>query len=142
MNDIVVPIAVDRSALLAAEHAVAQYRREPALVHLVNVQRPLPHHVAQFLPREDLDAHYRDAGMQLLAPAMAALDAAGVPHTDHVLVGKPAQAIVQFAADHQSDRVLLDGEQPVSPLAALGLGSLASQVRHLMAANVQFKTLV
>jgi hypothetical protein len=131
MNDIVVPIPDDHAAVTAAEQAVAQYRRDPALVHLVNVQRPLPLHVAQFFPRGELMGYYRDAGMSALAPAVRALDAAGIPHREHVLVGKPAEAIVRFAADHQSSRVLLD-QGVRTGWAMLGLGSLGSQVRHLM----------
>ena len=131
MNEIVVPIGDEPAARAAAEQAVAQYRQEPGLVHLVNVQRPLPRHVAQFFPGGELNGHYRDTGMQVLAPAVRLLDEAGVPHREHVLVGKPAEAIVQFARDHGSNRVLLDNE-PQSALALLGLGSLGSQVRHLM----------
>jgi nucleotide-binding universal stress UspA family protein len=131
MNDIVVPIPDDRAAAAAADQAVAQYRRDPALVHLVNVQRPLPVHIAQFFPRGELTGYYRDAGMSALAPAMRALDAAGIPHREHVLVGKPAEAIVRFAADHQSNRVLLDHDARTA-WTLLGLGSLGSQVRHLM----------
>jgi nucleotide-binding universal stress UspA family protein len=131
MNDIVVPIDDEAAASSAAEQAIAQYRAEPGIVQLVNVQRPLPRHVAQFLPRAELDGWYRDAGMRVLGPVASLLDEAGVPHRDHVLVGKPAEAIVQFAAEHQGARVLLDNE-PQSAFAMLGLGSLGSQVRHLM----------
>ena len=111
MNEIVVPIGDEPAARAAAEQAVAQYRQEPGLVHLVNVQRPLPRHVAQFFPGGELNGHYRDTGMQVLAPAVRVLDEAGVPHREHVLVGKPAEAIVQFAGGLcGTDRRLLDGE--------------------------------
>ena len=134
MKDVLVPIGDSREARWAAEQAIGLYSREAGVVHLLSVQRPLPRHVAQFVARGELDGYYRDAGMQALAPAMTLLDEAGVPHREHVRVGKPAETVVAFAAEHGLTRVVLDGESH-GPLALLGLGSLGSQVRHLMGVN-------
>jgi len=131
MNDILVPIGSTREALWAAEQAIALYRREPARIHLLNVQRPLPRHVSQFFNGGDLRDFHRDTGMGVLAPAIRLLDEAGVPHDDHVLVGHQAETIVRFAEQHHCDEVVLDNP-PKGLLAVLGLGSIGSQVRHLM----------
>jgi hypothetical protein len=72
--------------------------------------------------------------MRVLEPLIALLDEAGVPYQEHVLVGKPAEAIVDFAAQHNDAEVLLDDE-PQTMLAVLGLGSIGSQVRRLMTAH-------
>ena len=137
MNDIVVPICSATDATWAAREAIALYRGDPAArVLLVNVQPPLPKHVAQFVNRHDLREFHHDTGMQVLEPAIRKLDEAGVPHEDHVLVGHPAETIVRFAEDRGCRHVVVDA--PASGmLAMLGLGSVASQVQHLMRLHAQ-----
>ena len=137
MNDIVVPICSATDATWAAREAIALYRDNPgARVLLVNVQPPLPKHVAQFVSRNDLREFHRDTGMQVLQPAIRKLDEAGVPHEDHVLIGHPAETIVRFAEDRGCRHVVVDA--PASGmLAMLGLGSVSSQVRHLMRTHAQ-----
>ena len=131
MNDIVVPICAAADAAWAAREAIALYHAEPAHIHLVNVQHPLPRHVAQFFSRNDLRDFHRDNGMRVLEPAMRMLDDAGVPHEDHVLIGHAADAIVRFAEDRGCRQVIVDAPA-CGVLSMLGLGSIGSQVRHLM----------
>jgi nucleotide-binding universal stress UspA family protein len=139
MNSIVVPITESGDLAWAVSQAIEHYRGEPVHVHLLNVRHPLPRHVSQFFKSGGLHDYYRDAGMQVLEPAMRLLDEAGVPHEDHVMVGHKAESIVRFAEEHHCTRVVLDNE-PKGLLSAFGLGSIASQVRHLMAANVSNPT--
>ncbi len=69
--------------------------------------------------------------MRVLDPAIRLLDEAGVPHQDHVLVGHQAETIVRFAGDHHCRQVLVD--TPAKSLFSIfGLGSIGSQVQHLM----------
>ncbi len=131
MNEIVVPICSSTDAAWAATQAIALYRSDPAHIHLLNVQRPLPKHVAQFVSRSDLREYHRDTGMRVLEPAIRMLDEAGVPHEDHVLVGHPAEAIVRFAEDRDCRHIVVDTPSS-SMLSMFGLGSIGSQVRHLM----------
>jgi len=133
MRNILVPVSTPDDARWAAEQAVTRYRKEPVHIHLLNVQRPLPRHVSRFFGGGDLHDFHRDAGMQVLATAIRLLDEAGVPHRDHVLVGSPAETIVQFAEDNKCEVVLEN--QSAGLLAILGLGSISSQVRHLMQAH-------
>jgi nucleotide-binding universal stress UspA family protein len=134
MNDILVPICDERDATWAATQAIALYRSEPSPVHLLNVQRPLPKHVAQFVDRGDLRDFHDEAGMRVLEPAKRLLDVAGVPHEDHVLVGHPAETIVRFAEEHGCRQIVVDAPAE-GVLAKLGLGSIGSQVLHLMHAH-------
>ncbi|HLX31029.1 MAG TPA: universal stress protein [Casimicrobiaceae bacterium] len=134
MNDILVPICDERDATWAATQAIALYRSAPSPVHLLNVQRPLPKHVAQFVDRRDLREFHDEAGMRVLEPAKRLLDEAGVPHEDHVLVGHPAETIVRFAEEHGCRQVVVDAPAE-GALAKLGLGSIGSQVQHLMHAH-------
>jgi nucleotide-binding universal stress UspA family protein len=134
MNDILVPISDQAESRWAADQAIALYRREPARIHLLNVQRPLPRHIAQFFSGGDLRDFHRDAGMRVMEQAMQLLDEAGIPHQDHVLVGNQAETIVRFAQQHRCSEVVLDNP-PKSMLSMFGLGSIGSQVRHLMRAQ-------
>ena len=134
MNEIVVPICDAAGAAWAANQAITLYRTEAVVVHLLNVQRPLPKHVAQFFSRNDLREFHRDAGMQVLDPAIRMLDAAGVPHEDHVLIGHPAETIVEFAGERHCRRIVVDTPSR-SVLSMFGLGSIGSQVEHLMQAH-------
>jgi hypothetical protein len=54
-----------------------------------------------------------------------------VPHRDHVEVGNPAKTIVDFSERNHCAEVVLQ-DQSDSLLAVFGLGSIGSQVRHLM----------
>ena len=139
MNEIVVPICDATDAPWAASQAIARYRQEPVRIHLLNVQRPLPKHVAQFFNRNDLREFHDEAGMRVLEPARRLLDEAGVPHEDHVLIGHPAETIVHFAEDLHCDQVVVDA-QPRGMLSLLGLGSIASQVQHLMSTHAAAAT--
>jgi hypothetical protein len=134
MKDVVIPIDRCDDVPRAASQAIARYRREPARIHLVNVQRPLPRHIAQFFGNGELRDFHREAGMRVLEPVIALLDEAGVPHQTHVLVGKAAEAIVDFVEQHSGAEVLLDDESQ-NILGVLGLGSIGSQVRRLMTAH-------
>jgi len=131
MKHVLVPISTTDDVRWAAEQAIARYRKEPAHIHLLNVQRPLPQHVSRFFGGGDLRNFHRDSGMQVLAPAMRLLDEAGVPHRDHVEVGNPAKTIVDFSERNHCAEVVLQ-DQSDSLLAIFGLGSIGSQVRHLM----------
>jgi len=136
MKDIIVPIDYSSDIPRVAAQAIARYRRDAARIQLLNVQRPLPQHVARFFGSADLRDYHRETGMRALQGAIELLDAAGVPHRDHVLVGKPAEEIVRFAEEHPGAELLLDDE-PESVFSVFGLGSIGSQVRHLMHAHAQ-----
>ena len=74
--------------------------------------------------------------MAVLEPAIRALDAAGVPHQDHVIVGHAAEVIVRFAEQQDCDDIILDSPSR-GILSILHAGSIASQVRHLMRAGAE-----
>jgi len=139
MKDIVVPIDGSSDVARVAAQAIARYRRDASRIHLLNVQRPLPRHISQFFGRADLAEYHLEAGMRELHKVIALLDAAHVPHRDHVVVGKPAEEIVRFAEERPGAELLLD-EEPDSMFALFGLGSIGSQVRRLMTANVPATT--
>ena len=131
MNAVLVPVCDPSDAGWAASQAVTLYRSQPVRIHVINVQRPLPQHVAQFFNRNDLRDFHREAGMRVLDPVIRLLNQAGVPHEDHVLVGHQAETIVEFAKEHDCAQVLVE-PRPQTVLSKFGLGSIGSQVLHLM----------
>jgi nucleotide-binding universal stress UspA family protein len=134
MKIIAVPINDARDAQWGASQAIELYRREPVQIHLVNVQSPLPRHVSRFFNRGDIQSFHRDAGMLVLAPAIKMLDEAGIPHQEHVLVGRKVECIVRFAKEYSCNQVILDS-RPEGLLSVLGLGSIASQIQRAIASD-------
>jgi nucleotide-binding universal stress UspA family protein len=80
-----------------------------------------------FVSDDEIHAYHRDEGMAVLKPCIDKLDAAGVPHHYHVLVGHVAQTIARFAKEQKFDKVVM-GTHGRSGLTQLLLGSVAQGV--------------
>jgi YjbE family integral membrane protein len=76
-------------------------------VDLVNVQRGVSSDVAQFVPRDDLQAYHLEAADKALASARALLDAAGIPYGVHRFVGQPGRVLADFAAEQGADHIAM-----------------------------------
>jgi nucleotide-binding universal stress UspA family protein len=134
MTPVLLPVCEPSDAGWAASQAIALYGAQPVRLHVINVQRPLPQHVAQFFKGSELRDFHREAGMRVLEPVIRLLNQAGIPHEDHVLVGHQAETIVEFAKAHGCAQVLVE-PRPQTVLSKFGLGSISSQVMHLMRAR-------
>ena len=134
MRTLIVPVNDAAEGEALARKAIDAYRREASSIVVLNVQRPLPLHIAQFFSHDELAQVHREEGGKVLAPAEDALRAAQVPFESHVLVGKPAETIVQFAEGRSGSEILMDAPA-AGLLARLGIGSIASQVQHLMSVH-------
>ncbi len=131
---VLVPIEEGRDVTWAIRHVVELYRASNVRIHLLTVRTPLPQYVARFISREDREAFHRENGMAAMHPAIEALDAQGIPHSDHVLVGPKAKTIAEFARSiHCTHIVVSSTSDQLMP--HLGLGSIASQLRHLIGAG-------
>ena len=135
MSRILVPVdptepARTRSAI---EEAVRLCADEPGTVELLRVVPRVSSHVAMFFDNRELHHLQQDAGLEELAFARSLLDAAGVPYTSTVLVGRSANTIVSTAREHRCDRIVFGREEP--SLAGRLFGSLAHQVRQLVGAR-------
>jgi YjbE family integral membrane protein len=123
-------LAVDGSdgAARAARHLInlRQELRDPSAldVHLVNVQRPVSGDVAQFVPGQTLEGYHRERSDKALAAARELLRLAGVPYTEHALVGEPASTIASTATAEGCDLIVMGTRGLGSPTAAL-IGSVA-----------------
>lgn len=128
-------IAVDGSelALGAVKYAVklsAQMKQAPELL-LLNVQwNVAAGNVKLFINQDTLNDYYREQGMTALEKARALLDEANLPYQYHISIGRPAEAIVQYAQEQAVEQIVM-GAQGHESLASLLLGSVVSKVAQL-----------
>jgi nucleotide-binding universal stress UspA family protein len=132
MRRILVPIdpaqpARTRSAI---DEIVRICRNEQVEVSLLRVQPRVNQHVAMFFDTDELRQLHETWGQEELDLARSLLDAARVPHTSTVLVGRSAETIVAFAREQGCDRIVFGAVQP--GLAGRVFGSLAQQVRAML----------
>ncbi len=104
-------------------------------VHLLSVQLPVDGNVRTFVNADELNAYHREEGLAALADARQALDQAGVPFQQHVLVGHPADVICRFAAESGMDEVVMGTHGRTGLLQAL-MGSVAREVSQRCTAKV------
>jgi nucleotide-binding universal stress UspA family protein len=127
-------VAVDGSvnSLHAAERLLKQldWYQGPIEFHLVNVQHALPSNVGVLVARDVVRAFHEERGQAALANIRAMLDAAGVRYIQHVAVGEPAESLVDYAAAHHCDQIVI-GTRGMGAIAGLLLGSVAIKVAHL-----------
>ncbi len=105
--------------------------KEPAEVHLLNVQMPFAGvNVKMFISKDTLNEYYHDEGVAALKNARERLDAAGINYVHHIGVGHPAEVITQYADSKQCDQILM-GSRGLGMASGLVLGSVATKVIHL-----------
>lgn len=132
MTKLLVPIHGSPDRWRAAlEEATEIHRRENASIHLLSVQPKVSGHVAMYFGRGELQHIQRTAGLEDLQPAQAFLQAAGVPCTSSVMVGRSAETIARAAREFGCERIIMgrDGEPPSGGTL---FGSVAEQVRHIL----------
>ncbi len=108
----------------------SSWYREPLEIHLLNVQSALSGDVAGFVQPEQIRQFHLEAGLKVLAPARAKLEAAKVPHVFHIGVGEPAQVIAQYAKDKHCDQIFMSS-RGLGSIAGIVLGSVTTKVIHL-----------
>jgi nucleotide-binding universal stress UspA family protein len=135
-------IAVDGSkgALGAVKHLVGQAKwyRETPRVELVNVRFPVPRvrGMSRVVSRAQIDRYYREEGAAALSQAAKLLDRARIPHTDHILIGDPAEAVVALASRRACDLIVM-GTHGRSEIGNALLGSVATRVLRSSRVPVQ-----
>ena len=125
-----VMLAVDGSAgaIQAVRQLIAMrddLRAPGALeLHLINVQRPVSGDVASFIASATLDDYHHERSEKALAPARAALAAAGLACIEHRHVGAPGPTIARIAQEQNCDLIVMGTRGLGSHTGAL-LGSVA-----------------
>lgn len=143
MRKVLVPISTLSRAQMqsALTDVISLYRQGPVQVHLLSIQIPVSRHVSDFFGSSELRAIHLESGMEELAPAKAALDAAGVPYTAHVHVGRSADTIVRVVREVGCDRIVM-GQAEQAGFSEKLFGTLANQVRNLLSAIGDGKVIV
>ena len=95
------------------------------------MQPLLSQHVAMYFQPGVLKQTQQEAGLEELQVGRDVLDAAGVPYTALVRIGRSADTIAEVAREFHCDRILL-GEEGQPGMAERMFGSLAGQVRNLV----------
>ena len=108
MRNVLIPIGDSPNAMHAVRRVVNERLSNPELtIHLLNVQTPLPMHIAQFLgPGTRADWH-RDKANEALAPARALLSQHNILFEEHTRLGRKAEIIVQEADRLHCDHIVL-----------------------------------
>jgi nucleotide-binding universal stress UspA family protein len=130
---ILIPVDGSANAERAVDYVItnaADMKVAPQIC-LLNVQWKLASgNVKLFIDQETINDYYREQGAAALANARAKLDASGLSYTYHISVGAPADAVVQYAQEHQVDQIVMSAHGEAS-LSSLLLGSVASKVVNL-----------
>jgi len=142
MAKVLVPMQPDQPAktMAAVEAAIRLHRQENAAVHLLSVQSRVNGHVASCFGADELLQLQQKMGREDLADARRQLDAAGVPYTTSMAVGRRADTIALIAREYGCRRVLL-GSPPESDVVGTMFGSLADQLRHMIRATGGFEVI-
>ena len=134
MHRILLPVDGSEAALRAVDHVLKKVGlyKDPAEIHLLNVQLALRKGVTEFVSQQQLDSYHHDEGIKDLASARAKLDAAKVPYQFHIGVGEePAAVIAHYAQDKKCDQVVM-GTRGLSSVAGILLGSVTIKLIHLV----------
>jgi nucleotide-binding universal stress UspA family protein len=133
MRKLLLPIdeSPDRMRASVAE-AIKIVAKEPVALHLLSVQPRVSGHVSMFFGDSELHQIQHTAGVEDLAPVQALLDAAGVPYTSSVMVGRRAETIARAARELGCDRILMGADGDGGGFGGKLFGSLAQQVRQIV----------
>jgi len=133
MMKLLIPVDGSENGLCAVKHAVAlsaQMKQTPQLL-LLNVQwNVAAGNVKLFINQETINDYYREQGATALEKARAILDEANLAYQYHISIGRPAEAIVQYAEEQKVDQIII-GAQGEESLAKLLLGSVTSKVAQM-----------
>jgi nucleotide-binding universal stress UspA family protein len=106
---VLLPVDASEHASRAVDYVVSMHRQGPATMdlHVVNVQGELPADVTRFIAKESIDEYRRENSEKALTPARQKLEAAGVPYNAHMLIGKPWEAISEYAGTNKCDLIVM-----------------------------------
>ena len=116
----------------AVRYALDMARRlGEARIVLVNAQPPaMSGEVSNLLTAEQVVEQHLAEGRELLAPARALVEQAGVACETEIAIGRPAEAIVEYARSSGCDAIVM-GASSHGRVHSLVLGSVASRVAHM-----------
>lgn len=128
---ILLPVDGSEVSLKAVRVALDMKRQGLAAeLVLANVQEPANLYEMMTAPDpEVLESVSQAAGADILAPAAALLEAAGVAYESEVGGGDPAHTIIDIAQRYRCDLIVM-GARGTSALRSALLGSVSNEVLH------------
>ena len=119
---ILLPVDGSPAALAAVRHALALVREGlQADFVLANVQEPASlYEMVVVHDSDEIEKLRSDAGAELLAPAEALLEAAGLSYESEVAGGQPATVLVELLENYGCEAVVMGAQG-----AGSGAGSVA-----------------
>lgn len=135
---ILIPVDGSDHSLHAVQHAtgLAGQLKTPPKLLLLNVQWNVATvNVKLLFDQQVVDDYLREQGMQALQGARTLLDAAQLPYQYHISIGRPAEAILQYAATEEVSLIIM-GAQGKEGLTQWLIGSVAERVLRLSAVPV------
>ena len=136
MIRILVPVDGSALALDAVHHALALVRGGlSATLVLANVQEPASFYELATRDSDLIAAAAVDTGQDLMASAVALVQAAGVPHETEVALGEVAATLVDLAEDNGCGLIVI-GAQGQGAISSALLGSVSQAVVRLSAVPV------
>lgn len=128
---ILLPVDGSEVSLKAVRVALDMKRQGLAAeLVLANVQEPANLYEMMTAPDpEVLESVSQAAGADVLAPAAALLEAAGVAYESEVGGGDPAHTIIDIAQRYRCDLIVM-GARGTSALRSALLGSVSNEVLH------------
>ncbi|MDT8989295.1 universal stress protein [Curvibacter sp. APW13] len=126
-----VPIDGSDHSIHALKLAIseAQARLTTPKLMLLNVQLPLPSDVTRFIDGGTIDEFHREAGERAVQAAKDLVEATGLAHSVHIVVGSVASTIVAFGSSNACTRIVM-GTHGHSSVAAMIMGSVTTKVLH------------
>ena len=130
---LLVPVDGSEAALRVVEFSLRMIRgsREPATLHLLNVQPPIVSGgVRMFFKQEEIEAYYQDSGQAALRVARERLDQDGVTYVPRVSIGPIGETIAAYAKEQRCSHIIM-GSRGLGAVSGMVLGSVATKVIHL-----------
>ena len=125
-------LATDGSddASLAAKAAVDLSNRGQAELHVVHAWRPMPHYAYPSLAPERYHPPYEEGARKILAGQARGIEEAGGTLVEaHLVLGRPAETIVDLAEDLGAGLIVV-GSRGLGLVRRLLLGSVSEGVVH------------
>ena len=128
---ILLPVDASDNAARAVQYVIDLRRHhadpEALALHVLNVQRPVSGDVASFVSKEALQDYHREQSTQALERARRLLNGAGVKYVEHMLVGRPWEAITEYAKLNHCDHIIM-GTRGLGTFTGAPVGSVAMGV--------------
>lgn len=131
-TNVLFPVRADRDTDWGVRFLMDLYRREGVRIHLLSVRMPYDGVVGRFFSEAELERIYREDGEAELKPVREALEAAHIPYAYHIVAGRSADAIAEYAREYHCRQIVLGPQREKGTLSRMLLGSLTTQVQHLM----------